>query len=328
MIIVPSNVTAKRGVSALVATIPVNSTYGFPRWPIINSTGTRVYVSTQNFGSSYAGISVINTSTNAEIAWVQGPYNANATKIAISPNDSFVYQGLYSSNNIAIYRTSDNVYTGNVGTYGNGWGLTVNPASTKIYAAYPIAKVAGTFTIPDGIPTSVTTGTDAPWDCAMHPDGTKVYYNCAGNVRVLNTSTFDFTASIPVTGGNAQADIKVTPNGSKVYAVVDAYADPAQIVVINTATNAVTQYITLTLGSASGLAISPDSSTLYVTHQTSTGGLTVIDTATNTVSSVISPVPSATGCVVSPDGSTVYTAHYNATVPVSGGTSFYVGVIK
>ena len=326
MIIVPSNVAAKSGVSALVTKIPIDQ-LGFPRYPVVNAAGTRVYASYQNFGGSYSGIAVVNTTTNAQVIVVQSGLNFNAQRMAINPAGTFLYQANIGTNNVIVYRLSDNVYTSAIATYAGASGICINPAGTKMYLAHPFSAQASTYTLPDGIPTSIATDTGA-WDCACHPDGTKVYYNFGATVRVLNTSTNTFTTTITVTGGSAGGEIKVTPNGSKIYVLSDPYGTPGTVAVINTATNTVIKYITLTLSDAYTLAISPDSSTVYVAHQNATGGLTVIDVATDTISSVVSPVPNGNGCVVSPDGSTVYTANYNAIVNVSGSDKYYVGVIK
>ncbi len=78
--------------------------------------------------------------------------------------------------------------------------------------------------------------------------------------------------------------------------------------VIATATNIVTDTITVGTGPC-GVAFSPDGNSAYVTNGggTSDGTVSVIDTATNTVT--LAPIPVGAnpyGVAVSPDGTVAY----------------------
>jgi YVTN family beta-propeller protein/predicted outer membrane repeat protein len=101
------------------------------------------------------------------------------------------------------------------------------------------------------------------------------------------------------TGGNPYG-VAVSPDGARVY-VAD---ENIGVVVIAAATG---QVVTAVPTSAAvGIAVSPDGAKVYAASIDTDSGITVIDTATNTVSGVL-PVPEALfGIAVSPDGSRIY----------------------
>ena len=105
----------------------------------------------------------------------------------------------------------------------------------------------------------------------------------------------------------------MSPNGAAVYAT-----GRSRLSVIDTATNAVTDTITLEYGDLyNQLAISPDGCYVYVTNQ-QLNTITVVSTVTKTVIKTFT-YPNQNepyGVAVSPDGRTVYVA--NSYVGASG----------
>ncbi len=93
-----------------------------------------------------------------------------------------------------------------------------------------------------------------------------------------------------------------TESGDKLYA---ACATASKVLVLNAADGAVTG--TLPVGpTPSGLALSRDGSTLYVTSAEPDGGVCVVDTATARTVATIPAGHTAMGPVLSPDGQTLY----------------------
>ncbi|MGD0711553.1 MAG: PKD domain-containing protein, partial [Bacteroidales bacterium] len=101
--------------------------------------------------------------------------------------------------------------------------------------------------------------------------------------------------------GNMPFGISVSPDGSKVY-VGNQFSNTVSV--INTATNAVTDAITVS-NMPIGISVSPDGSKVYVTLAGYPGKVDVINTATNTVTATIIVI-NPQGVTVSPDGSKVY----------------------
>jgi YVTN family beta-propeller protein len=157
-----------------------------------------------------------------------------------------------------------------------------------------------------------------PYGVAASRDGRKVYVaNSASNtVSVINTATNKVRATIPV--GTGPFGVAVTPDGSKAYV---SNLDANTVSVINTATNMVTATIPVsatplplppTTPAPFGVAVSRDGSKVYVTNSEPAfqPAISVIDTATDTVTARIPSGLHFGGVAVSPDGSKVYFIEY------------------
>jgi phospholipase C len=182
-------------------------------------------------------------------------------------------------------------------------------------AAYVAGLVAGAVGVIDTSANTLLTaisGVTNPYGVAATPDGSTVYVTNSGTntVGVILTATNKISTNITV--GLYPHGIAVTPDGLHAYVAntgpnTGSTATPGPggsntVSVIATATNTVTA--TLNVGQAPEvIAISPDSSTVYVTCQ---DGLYVIDAASGRVRSVIGQLGGAHGVAVSADGTLVY----------------------
>lgn len=133
------------------------------------------------------------------------------------------------------------------------------------------------------------------------------------------------TAITPITlDGHEPVALAVTPDGSRVYILVQDANLKSAVFVVDTATNKVSDPLRLGRLPA-GIAITPDGRSAYVAEMPAggtSGSATVIDTLTNTVSTAITLPGRATGVAVTPDGQRVY-------VPTEGdGTTGHVMVIE
>ena len=128
-------------------------------------------------------------------------------------------------------------------------------------------------------------------------------------VSVINTATNTVTATVPV--GTGPYGVAVTPDGKKVYVMCpedDCGAiDPGSFYVIGTSTNTVIATVPLggVGGGPVGVAVSPDGTKAYATTY---AGVTVIDTATNTVTAGFGPGFMLRGVAFNPAGTKAYTA--------------------
>lgn len=169
--------------------------------------------------------------------------------------------------------------------------------------------------------TLITVGT-GPQGIAINPAGTKVYVvnRVSGTVSVISTASNTVTKTITV--GVGAYDISFSPNGLRAY--VSRYSVAGLIDVIDTATETALSPITAAPEWSEGVAVSPDSKTLYVTGSND-NALFLVDLMTNVISPTSYGVGSfPTTLAASPDGHSVYVVNSgvtNSTVSVFNTTS-------
>jgi YVTN family beta-propeller protein len=148
--------------------------------------------------------------------------------------------------------------------------------------------------------------------------GGKLYFANTGNntlsivpIADLTVSNYENPTETLVPVGQDPEAVAVTPNGSQAWVAdtgpqTGGASDGSSlgaISVVSTATDKVTSTLSLPNADPRAIAFSPSGATAYVT----TGrGLYVIDTATVTVTDVITGLGDPEGVAVSPDGKTVY----------------------
>ena len=147
-----------------------------------------------------------------------------------------------------------------------------------------------------------------PYGVAVNPAGTRAYVTNIENfdsaVKVIDTAANSVISSI--SAGGFPVGITVNPTGTRVY-VLNAVGT---VSVINTSTNTVIAVIpgfsgtSLSISSGS-LAVSPDGARVYVTDNFG-GYLSVIDTATNTVSGSGPAGPWPSSIALNPAGTRAY----------------------
>ena len=187
-------------------------------------------------------------------------------------------------------------------------GVTTAQAQTKAYLANGSSNVATVLdTSNDAVLSTVPVGAN-PSQVAVSKDGLRAYVSntTENTVSVIDTATDAVIGTIPV--GAGPSVIAATPNGEYVYVAVSG-----GIQVISTALNSVVATVNMTAG-ASGIAITPDGSRVYVAG----GDVTVIDTATNTITStfraeaVANPnlISNAVSIAISPNGTRAYVTNF------------------
>jgi len=159
-----------------------------------------------------------------------------------------------------------------------------------------------------------------PANIAVSPSGVWVYVlDAAGNVEVIDTRSDAIVATIPV--GGTDGGLAVTPDGSRVYVA------SGKVSVIDAATNAVIAAFDPekapkagVFNFAVGVAIAPDGARAFVTFNTydynhpvlnafsASGGVAVIDTATNAVTRTIDLFSLPGAIALTPDGTRAYAA--------------------
>jgi YVTN family beta-propeller protein len=141
---------------------------------------------------------------------------------------------------------------------------------------------------------------------AVSPDGTRAYVtNLFGDsVSVINTASNSVAATITV--GSNSFGVAVSPDGTRAY-VTNRTGN--SVSVINTTTNAVTGSPIPVGGGPFGVAVSPDGTRAYVTNSDS---VSVINTASNTVTATITVGDGPAGVAVSPDGTRAYVTNFGS----------------
>ena len=261
------------------------------------------------------GISVIDTATNTVAATVQvgiGPQG-----VAITPNGAFAYVANFDSNNVSVIDTATNAVVATVPVGIGPLGVAVAPSGAFAYVT-AFDSCAGSVSVIDTTANSPTVNTvvatvsplgGCPTGVAIAPSGAFAYVAnfTANNVAVINTATNTVLTTVPV--GSGPRGVAITPNGAFAYVANSTSND---IAVINTATNTVAATVPVGVGPF-GVAITPNGAFAYVTvfdTLSCIGGVLVIDTATNTVVTTVSPLDSCpAGVATTPSGAFVYVTH-------------------
>jgi len=226
------------------------------------------------------------------------PYGA-----AVAPDGKKVYVTNSGDNNVSVIDTAINTVIATIPVGNYPWGVAVSPDGKKVYVANTVSSdISIIDTATNTVIAIVPIG--APGQVAVSPDGSKIYVTATGGdfVSVMNTTTNSITGITVGTGPNGVA---VTPDGTKVYvANSNTFVNSGNTVaVINTTTNIVTD--TVYVGNYPlEIAITPDGKKVYVVNCGSpenpnnqwSGTVSVIDTATNTITDTIVIGKYSIGC--------------------------------
>jgi VCBS repeat-containing protein/YVTN family beta-propeller protein len=269
--------------------------------------GRRIY--TVETSGLNATVSVIDTTTGAVASTISGFKNPQS--IAVSPDGTRVYvidqeNANTGAGRVSIIDTTTNTTTTTITGVNTGTILGVSPDGNRLYlgAADAVAIIDTNATIPTvaTIPTGMVYSLPT---IALSPDGSLAYIRTGyTKLSVLNTTTNTVTATISNIG--APSDLTFSPDGTRLYAATND-----QMVVINTATNTVVTRISGfpgesgKAGSPSGIAITEDGTKGYVIC--SNGGVSVIDTTTNTITNTLpADFGQPTAVSINADGTRAY----------------------
>lgn len=168
----------------------------------------------------------------------------------------------------------------------------------------------------DTLVTTITTPNSTA-GVGVSPDGTKVYAgpSLTGAISFIDGTTNSLVTSFASSNGSVSA-FAFKSDGSVVYATFNANGTDL-VYVIDTTMNTVIQSIVVP-DDPTGIVISPDDSTLYVSHDVSTNQITIIDTATNTVTgSIPASMRDQYGALrITLDGGKLYTTDVNNSIVI------------
>lgn len=152
-----------------------------------------------------------------------------------------------------------------------------------------------------------------PQNVAVSPDGSRAYVTDGEtSVWVVDTQSRAVVATIPA--GTSPVGVVISPNGKNLYVTTNSCVVTtctSSVAVIDTATSTVTSTIPIGLTTKvplSGIAISPDSTRVYVSSSIG-NSVWAIDTSGN---SIVATIPTTNAgnvdLAISPDGTRVYAA--------------------
>ena len=284
-----TNQTVSSGDTTLVETFPDNGcTYNW-----VNDT--------PGIGLAASGTGTIHSFTTINT----GKTPITATITALPTFYPYAYINNFGDGTVSVINTTNNTVVATVAVGGHPAGAAVNATATRAYIANEgsnnVAVInTATFVVIAAIPVG-----SHPYGIVVSPDGSTVYVgNSSSNtVSVIDAATNTLTGTIGT--GDGTQGLAVSPDGHWVYVT-----NSAGILVIDATSNTVTATIPIDVMGVDpvGITISPDGSQLYVAN---TGGssVTVISTATNSITNTIAVGKFPWGIAVSPNGAILYTAN-------------------
>jgi YVTN family beta-propeller protein len=226
-------------------------------------------------------VSVINTLTDTVTATI--PVGQQPVYLAVNPAGTFVYVADLSGS-VSVISTATNTVTATIAVGGNPDYVAINAAGTDAY----ISEEAGdaVAVINTGTNTVIqVVGAAAPaFADAIDPIVSGLYlYVATGGLNTVEriTTTTDQILSVAV--GSEDLRLVMNPAGTVLYVLnTNSYS----ISVINLSNFTVTATIN-GLQFPRAIAINATGSTLYVTNEAGFGSVSVISTATNTITGTI-----------------------------------------
>jgi YVTN family beta-propeller protein len=224
---------------------------------------------------------------------------AHPVAMAVSPDDRHVYVGGVQGT-VSVMNAATGAVTATIPTRYGVSGLAISPDGAHLYATDGASGTVSVIdTAANAVTTTIPVGPD-PLGVAVSPDGRAVYVaedSDPGTLTVIDTGTAAVTRRIPV-GGNPAA-VAITPDGRTAYVTSDA---SNTVSVLDTATGVLTAAVPVGQYPGAGqypqaVTIAPDGRYAYVASP-QIGAVTVIDTSTLTL---VGRIPTS-GFVIAPPG--------------------------
>ncbi|WP_185716278.1 putative Ig domain-containing protein [Larkinella knui] len=264
-----------------------------------NGTVYRWTNSNPSIGLPASGTGTIDSFTALNTTGSTQTATITVTPLGQGPTLAYIIHNNYPDYNdqvpsyLSIINTTTNTVlptTIPLGRYPSG--ISVSPNGTRIYVGNFLSN---NVTVIDAVTQTVLTtieGVDSPAGLNVTPDGTQVYVANFNSymVSVIDVATNKVTATIPMED-SPNGGIVMSPDGKRVYVTIQNLGNPSypySVAVIDVATQTVIATIPVNDG-AGAICITPDGTRLY-TSTISTNKVTVINTATNTVSATIETV--------------------------------------
>jgi YVTN family beta-propeller protein len=247
-------------------------------------------------------VSVMDAATGAVTGTIPTRYGVSG--LAISPDGAHLYATDGASDTVSVIDAAANAVTATIPVGPNPLGAAVSPDGRTVYVAED--SDPGTLTVIDtgtaAITRRIAVGGN-PAAVAVTPDGRSAYVtsDASNTVSVIDTDTGVVTASVPVGqypgAGQYPQAVTIAPDGRHAYV---ASPQIGAVTVIDTSTLTLVGRIP-----TSGFMVAPPGGRRAYLFG---GGVSAVDTGTNTVTSTASTSLRATSGAVSHDGRRLYLA--------------------
>lgn len=259
------------------------------------------------------------------------------TSLAIAGQTAYV--GNYNGAAISVVDLDERVNTGTISTPAAPRGMTLSNDRSTLYAVVAGGAVLAIDTATNVATVLAPSEVPSAFGIAITADDSRLYVanGTTWTVSVIDAKTGDLMTSIPVVANPVFT--AMSPTESRLFVTTSNYpSGDTMISVIDTTTDTVDDIIN-TPYSPSEIAVTPDGSLLFVSHEFD-AAVSVVDTATSSVLTTIPVTDGPRGITITADGQTAYVANAYAgnvtaidvaTLAVSGevnagGSPFMVGV--
>jgi YVTN family beta-propeller protein len=247
-------------------------------------------------------VSVMDAATGAVTGTIPTRYGVSG--LAIGPDGAHLYATDGASDTVSVIDAAANAVTATIPVGPNPLGAAVSPDGRTVYVAED--SDPGTLTVIDSGTAAITRRIAVggnPAAVAVTPDGRSAYVtsDASNTVSVIDTDTGVVTASVPVGqypgAGQYPQAVTIAPDGRHAYV---ASPQIGAVTVIDTSTLTLVGRIP-----TSGFMVAPPGGRRAYLFG---GGVSAVDTGTNTVTSTASTSLRATSGAVSHDGRRLYLA--------------------
>jgi YVTN family beta-propeller protein len=209
----------------------------------VSPDGTKVYVS-GFINTSYSGVTVIDTSSDAVIATI--PITVAETWIdAISPDGSTLYVAIGNPAGYVVISTASNTITNTVllPNTAEQMGMQVSPDGSKLYIGSLDCRCVLVMSTATNTQIASIPFTQGVVGLALSIDGSNIYVTYGGSpmhFAVIAASTNMVTTDIALNGTGPAGGLAITPDGSRLY-ILDGAGQ--SVAVVSTSTNQIVDNI-------------------------------------------------------------------------------------
>jgi YVTN family beta-propeller protein len=308
---------------SVLATVPLGPAWAQPAGVAFSPDGGSAYITDSHIGA----VSVISTATDTVIATIA--VGKDPQTVAFAPSGGAAYVANQGDGTVSVIDAASKAVTATIDVGGSPHGIAVTPDGRKAYVTDPVlGTVSVVQTATNSVMSSLAMSVAGP--VVIAPDGRTAYLpgmpqepqprdpTIIVSVSAIDTATdttlpSPFGATYLLGQDPGYGLLALSPDGSVAY-----LSDEVGFEVVDLRTGAILSQIVDT-NPATGLAITPDGSKIYLPSGDASGAVSVIDTATGTVSTItvgtapgalgnfIAPVPSPLASAVLPGSRTVQT---------------------
>lgn len=242
-----------------------------PRSVAVSPDGNLILV-TNNYSNT---VTVINKATNPTNV-IQIPVGIGPVDIDINSIGTRAYVSNQVADSVSVIALDNNYSTTSFAVSGGPFSLAVTPDDSKLVISRAMAPTVAVVTLANNSVIDIPHGMHFIGSgVAVNPSGTRAYVSTVSGIAVIRLSDNTHISTITGTTGGNDAELAITPDGSKLYAT--SYFENLTYV-ISLSDNTVTSSV----GSprSYGVAISPSGEFAYVaTESNGYGALNVIRVA-------------------------------------------------